>query len=118
MTTKHKNKHKTKKIHDKMINKHREIDTQIMTILPLSNSPTLVPFSSPTRRKHKPKKNLDSTIYKLSFQSEISENHNNCSLWYQTKSKIILKSIYSDSINTLVCVFFVIDIGVYSMYAS
>ena len=35
MTTKHKNKHKTNKIYNKMLNKHREIDIKIMTILPL-----------------------------------------------------------------------------------
>ena len=49
MTTKYKNKHKTKKIHNIMLNKHREIDEQIMIIIPLSNYPALVPCSSPSK---------------------------------------------------------------------
>ena len=43
------NKHKTKKIHNKMLNKYREIDTRIMIIIPIStDSPPTVRHPIPT----------------------------------------------------------------------
>ena len=47
MTTKHQNKHKTKKIYKKTLNKHREIDTHKLTILPLSVLQTLAFLPQP-----------------------------------------------------------------------
>ena len=35
-----------------MLNKYRKIDTQIITILPLSNSPTLVPCLSSSKKQN------------------------------------------------------------------
>ena len=74
-----------------MQNKCKEIDNKKLTILPLSNSPTLVHCSSPSKTQNKPKPNLKEPRHKkdkLSFQQKVSKNYYNSNLEFPTNIKL------------------------------
>ena len=47
-----------------MQNKYRELNNEELTVLPLSNSYTLVPCWSPSKKQNKPKPNLKQPRHK------------------------------------------------------